>query len=131
MSHIISVCLTDIQLLRIYTLTGYEPKLTMEKSSKQIIKRFTGQHEDYATWKGNFLANITLKDLDMILSDEYKIPKGREALTKYNRDIVKLYSYICLCVDQQTADIIELESNRNGVKAWRQIQDMYEQQNPL
>ena len=83
----------------------------MSDSNEQIkIKKFSGKTEDYNDWKGDFIAFMTLKELDTILDTE-EVPKEGKDRAEFMKKNSKLYSYLRLSVDTQTARSIQLSND--------------------
>jgi hypothetical protein len=92
------------------------------------IKKFSGKPEDY-NWKGDFIALLTLKDLDSILDEDE--PEEVEPKKEYKRKSAKVYSYLRLCLDPETARSIQIFNERDGVGAWNRIKKIFEREDPL
>ena len=93
-------------------------------TDKFKIRRFTGKHEDFHSWKREFMV---IKDLDHIIE---KDPPGEEVdgevLEKYNKLNKKLYSYLTVSLDERTARALDVTHKGDGHKAWKELNQIFE-----
>ena len=96
------------------------------------LKKFSGSQADYLVWRRQFNATMVLKELGYISSAK-KMPVGKDQTekAKIDSDNLKIYSYLCLTLDQQNAAQIELKCSQDGWAALQQISAKYEQKSIL
>ena len=96
------------------------------------LKKFSGSQADYLVWRRQFNATMVLKELGYISSAK-KLPIGKDQTekAKIDSDNLKIYSYLCLTLDQQNAAQIELKCSQDGWAALQQISAKYEQKSIL
>src|SRR5690349_4525463 len=89
-------------------------------TEKIEILKFNRQAENFSAWKRNFLAVLTIKDLHYVL--EPKVDKSKGLFT---RDNAKVYTYITLSMDTQTAIMLDTHCRGDGNTAWKELLGMY------
>jgi hypothetical protein len=96
------------------------------------LKKFNGSQENYHIWRRDFNSTMVLKDLGYITTAK-KLPTGKDSTEtdKINSDNLKVYSYLSLTLDSQSAAQIELTCPGDGFEALKQISDKYEKKSLL
>ena len=104
----------------------------MESYKKTRI--FSGRQEDYLSWKMSFIASMTIKKLGLWVRDNPPIAPttGDQKIEEWKEKNMELFSYILLSVDEETSQTIAtLTKDGDGIMAWREIQKLFEKNDPL
>ncbi len=106
----------------------------MDEETK--VKKFSGKHEDYSSWKRDFVQKMGIKDLSDFMMDPHPNPPAQNAaadvIRAHNKKLAKLYNYILLAIDDKTAESIELSVPiGNGLEAWKAVLAKFERRDPL
>ena len=91
------------------------------------LAKFSGCAEDFGTWKRNFFSMMVIKDLDYVLDFSEK----EEKKASYKKDNTKVYAFIQLSVDPQTAITLDTRCRGDGTKAWNTLSEMFERKDRL
>src|SRR5258708_33970592 len=96
-------------------------------------RKFSGKLEDYALWKADFEAAMLLKGYSYII-EQKKYPaqlSTKEDQDNYKKDNPKLYAYLRLAVDANSANNMHLKVRGDGLKAWFLLKSMYEREDDM
>jgi arabinogalactan endo-1,4-beta-galactosidase len=107
----------------------------MEEEIK--VKKFSGELEDYPTWKREFTNKMGIKDLADFMLDPHPNPPSKQATADekeaHNKKMKKLYNYIMIALDDKTAEAIEASAVRpgDGLGAWKAVLAKFERKDSL
>lgn len=105
--------------------------------SRVKIQQFSGNREDFDTWKRTFMAIASIEGCTDLLRPNYAIPVGADAneiannKKAHDRTSAKLYGLLITALDPDNQKIAEAKHLFDGWNAWKNLLDIYEKKDPI